>query len=181
MIRFALPFLALSLLFSPAIAQDPAPEPEAATEQDKAPMPETLVIGYEDEGKVEATDKVCRAFVVDMVEWDKAEMEQAVKDVCAQRQKHIDAYAKLQAAYSDFRAVISEQTRFDGAAAARHISALIKNCIDMKWALSTGGHNIGTDLVPNFIATTCLDLGHDLLQKETETFTSQDGPQSGGD
>lgn len=179
MIRFALPLLALSLLFSPATAQDAAPE--QATEQEHAPMPETLVIGYEDEGKVEATDKACRAFVVDMVEWEKAEMEQAVKDVCAHRQKHIDAYAKLQAAYSDFRAVISEQTRFDGAAAARHVAALIKNCMDMKWALSTGGHNIGTDMVPNFIATTCLDLGHDLLQKETENFTSQDGPQTGGE
>ncbi len=135
-------------------------------------MPHTLVIGYEDEGKVDASEKSCRAFVVDTVEWEKAEMEQAVKDVCSYRQKHIDAYAKLQAAYSDFRAVLSEQTRFDGAAAARHVAALIKNCIDMKWALSTGGHNIGTDMIPHAIATECLDLGHDLLQKET------DGPRA---
>ena len=144
-------------------------------------MPSSLVIGYEDEGKVDASEKSCRAFVVDMVEWEKAEMDQAVKDVCAYRQKHIDAYAKLQAAYADFRAVLSEQTRFDGAAAARHVAALIKNCIDMKWALSTGGHNIGTDMIPHAIATECLDLGRDLLQKETATLGPRDDQPAGGE
>jgi hypothetical protein len=116
-----------------------------------------------------------------LVEWEKAEMEQAVKDVCAYRQKHIDAYARLQAAYSDFRMVLSEQTRFDGASAARHVASLIKNCIDMKWALSTGGHNIGTDMIPQAIATECLDLGHDILQKETANLGPRDDEPSGGE
>ena len=175
MIRFPLPLLASMLLCAPVLAQ------EAGSQQENAPMPHTLVIGYEDEGKVDASEKSCRAFVVDMVEWEKAEMEQAVKDVCAYRQKHIDAYARLQAAYTDFRAVLSEQTRFDGAAAARHVAGLIKNCMDMKWALSTGGHNIGTDMIPQAIATECLDLGHDILQKETANLGPRDEAPAGGE
>ncbi|WP_439543924.1 hypothetical protein [Hyphomicrobium sp.] len=169
MLRSVVALLSLSLLSALAAAQD------------HAPMPPSLVIGYEDEGKVDASEKSCRAFVVDMVEWEKAEMDQAVKDVCVYRQKHIDAYAKLQAAYTDFRAVLSEQTRFDGAVAARHVAAIIKNCIDMKWALSTGGHNIGTDMIPHAIATECLDLGRDLLQKETANLGPRDDQPAGGE
>lgn len=86
-----------------------------ASAQDPGPMPQTLVIGYEDEGKIDASPAACRAFVKDMVEWSKPEEDQAVKDVCSYRRKHIDAYESLQAAYSRFRAALSEQTRFDGA------------------------------------------------------------------
>lgn len=153
----------------------------AASAQDPGPMPPTLVIGYEDEGKIDASPAACRAFVTDMVEWSKPEEDQAVKDVCSYRRKHIDAYESLQAAYSRFRAALSEQTRFDGAEAARHAAALIKNCIDMKWALSTGGHNIGTDMVPNSIAAECLDLGRTLIENETAALMPDDSSPSGGE
>jgi hypothetical protein len=159
----------LALLAAPAAAQDPPP------------MPQTLIIGYEDEGKTDASPAACRAFVKDMVEWSQPEEDQAVKDVCSYRSKHIDAYKSLQAAYARFRAALSEQTRFDGAEAARHAAALIKNCIDMKWALSTGGHNIGTDMVPNAIAADCLDLGRTIIENETAALMPDDAAPRGGE
>lgn len=108
----ALPFLLASL---PAAADD-----------DNAAMPETLVIGYDEEGKVDPSAAACRAFVEETVEWDKAEMDQAVRDVCAHRRRHADAYEALQSAYVGFRGVLQDQPRFDGPAAARNIAASSK-------------------------------------------------------
>jgi hypothetical protein len=131
------------------------------------PMPKTLVIGYENEGKIDASEQACREFVTQTVEWDKAQTDQAVKDVCALRKKHVDAYAALQDAYKQFRTVLAPQTRFDGALAVQHLAQMINSCIEHKWAISTGGHNIGLDMVPNDIDTQCLEIGRDLLVKET--------------
>lgn len=131
------------------------------------PMPKTLVIGYDEEGKVDGSEDSCRAFVVETVEWEKPEVDQAVRDVCAARKRHVDAYASLQSAYQKFRAELAEQTRFDGASAARHLGQTIKSCIDHKWDITTGGHNIRLDIIPNEIAAECLDLGRDLLNKES--------------
>ncbi|MGE0024880.1 MAG: hypothetical protein AB7S70_14760 [Hyphomicrobium sp.] len=143
---------------------------------DNASMPKSLVIGYEEEGKVDASQDACSVFVKEVVEWEKAEMEQAVRDVCAVRQKHLDAYAAFQAAYGKFRSTMQEQTRFDGTQAAKSLAGLVKSCVEMKWALSTGGHNIGIDMVPNTIDAECLDVGRDILVKETDRLNI-DEPQ----
>jgi hypothetical protein len=142
----------------------------ASAQEDNAAMPKTLVVGYEEEGEVDDSTAACRAFVTETVEWEKAEMEQAVKDVCAMRRKHVEAYAALQSSFAAFREVLQEATRYDGPAAARNIAGLIKSCIDFKWALSTGGHNIGIDMMPNSIATECLGLGRELIDKETSAL-----------
>jgi hypothetical protein len=42
----------------------------ASAEEDNAPMPQKLVIGNEDEGKVDASAGSCRAFVTETVEWE---------------------------------------------------------------------------------------------------------------
>lgn len=160
MIRLIVAFLlTLLVALSPAVAQ----EGDTAVPQ----MPKELVIGYEEEGHVDASDASCRVFVDEVVEWDKAEMDQAVRDVCAVRKRHADAYAALQSAYRAFRAEVAVNPRFDGTAAAKHVAQMIKSCIDHKWAISTGGHNIGIDMVPNAIDADCLDVGRDLLTKET--------------
>ncbi|WP_295559156.1 hypothetical protein [uncultured Hyphomicrobium sp.] len=130
-------------------------------------MPKTLVVGYDEEGKVDASEAACRVFVEEVVEWEKPQMDQAVRDVCEVRKRHADAYAALQKAYQDFRAELVEATRFDGPAAAKHAGQMIKSCIEHKWAISTGGHNIGIDMVPNTIDADCLTIGRDLLVKET--------------
>jgi hypothetical protein len=148
---------------------------------DEAEMPKTLVIGYDQEGHVDASEAACRVFVKEMVEWEPAEMEKAVKDVCAYRKKHLDAYAALQKAYGALRDTLKEQTRFDGAAAARGIAAMVNGCIDMKWALSTGGHNVGIDMMPNAIAAECLNMGRETVERETSALTAGSGQQSGGE
>lgn len=132
-----------------------------------AQMPATLVIGYDEEGKVDASEAGCRAFVQEVVEWEKAELDRAVRDVCAVRKRHAEAYAALQAAYAAFRTELAENTRFDGSAAAAHLSQMVKSCIEHKWAITRGGHNIGIDMVPNAIDADCLDIGRALIVKET--------------
>lgn len=152
-----------------------------AADGDNADMPETLIIGYDEEGKVDPSEASCRAFVTETVEWDKAETDQAVKDVCQHRQQHVDAYESIQSAYVIFRGVLQEQTRFEGAKAATSVAALVKNCIDFKWALSTGGHNIGIDMMPNAIATQCLDMGRAMIEKETSALGPAPSDPSGGE
>ena len=58
---------------------------------------------------------------------------------------------------------------------------MVKGCIDMKWALSTGGHNIGIDMIPNSIAAECLDMGRERIERETTALTAGSSDQSGGE
>ncbi|MCC7251974.1 hypothetical protein [Hyphomicrobium sp.] len=161
-------------LFAPLAAAAFAP---AVAQEDGAPsMPATLVIGYELEGHIDASESSCRAFVTEVVEWDQEATDQAVRDVCAARQKHLDAYRALQGAYGKFRAALQKQIRFDGGAAAKALASLVKSCIDMKWALSTGGHNVRIDIVPNEIAVACLETGREVVAKETARLNI-DAPQ----
>ena len=44
---------------------------------------------------------------------------------------------------------------------------MVKDCIDHKTSLTTGGHNIMIDIIPNDIATACLNLGKTVLDNET--------------
>ena len=66
-------------------------------------VPYHLTIGYEDEGKIEASEQACRSYVESITAWDKAAMEKGAQEVCAARIGHIEAYAKLQ---GDYRAMI---------------------------------------------------------------------------
>lgn len=172
MIRLFAAFLSAAIVAPlPAVAQE-----DGAVRADAPPMPATLVIGYAHEGHVDATEASCRTFVTEMVEWEKEDMERAVRDVCAARQKHLDAYGAFQAAYGKFRSALQKQIRFDGGAAAKALASVVKSCIDMKWALSTGGHNVRIDIVPNEIAVGCLDIGREIVLKETATLNI-DAPQ----
>ena len=65
-------------------------------------VPSTLLIGYENEGKVDASPQACLAHVKEMTEWDKAATERGAKEVCAARKHHVDAYADLQRTYKVF-------------------------------------------------------------------------------
>lgn len=172
MIRPFAAFLFAAIVASrPGVAQE-----DGDIRADAPPMPATLVIGYDQEGHVDASEASCRAFVTEMVEWEKDEMEQAVRDVCAARRKHLDAYVAFQAAYGKFRSALQKQIRFDGGAAANALKSMVKSCIDMKWALSTGGHNVRIDIVPNEIAVGCLDMGREIVLKETSNLNI-DAPQ----
>jgi hypothetical protein len=47
---------------------------------------------------------------------------------------------------------------------------MIRSCIDHKFGSSDGGHNIRSDIIPNDDAATCLKIGKELLDAETEWF-----------
>jgi hypothetical protein len=140
----------------------------AAAEDNRAPA--TFTIGYEEEGKVDASPEACRAFVTETVDWDKAETKQAVHDVCAARKRHVEAYAALQTNYTDFAKAFDQDVRLDVATAVRSLGAMIKSCMDFKMNLTTGGHNIAIDIIPNDIAASCLSIGAELLEAETKRY-----------
>ena len=51
-----------------------------------------------------------------------------------------------------------------------NLQMLIKACMDHKFGLTTGGHNIMIDIIENDIAAQCLTLGSNLLKDETEKY-----------
>lgn len=102
--------LSLRMLGSTAILLAASFGPAAA----EGGMPKTLVVGYENEGHIDTSEKSCREFVTEVVEWEEAQVAGAAQDVCAVRKKHVEAYAALQKAYKGFFAEVSEQTRLDG-------------------------------------------------------------------
>lgn len=142
----------------------------AASPVAAAALPDKLTIGYDQEGQVDATPAGCEAAVKELVEWTEAEMKEAAKSVCAARQAHVDAYAALQKSYKHFAKVFGEDTRLDTADAVQHFGRMVKECIDHKSNITTGGHNIGVDIIPNDIATNCLDWGRRMLDDETAWF-----------
>jgi hypothetical protein len=116
-------------------------------------VPERLAFGYADEGKIDASPAACDAFVRSSVEWDAAQMQQAIQK----------AYAGLRNDLFD--------VRIEGAASVMHFQSMVKACIDHKLGLQLGlapvGHNIAIDIIPNEIAAECLTHGTKLLTDET--------------
>lgn len=133
-------------------------------------LPAKLTIGYDQEGQVEATPKACEAAVKELVEWSDAEMKEAIALVCKSRKAHVDAYDALQSSYKHFAKVFGEDTRLDTAEAVEHFQHMIKACINHKSGITTGGHNIAIDIIPNDIATSCLDWGRRMLDDETAWY-----------
>lgn len=133
-------------------------------------LPGKLTIGYEGEGEVDASPAACLATVKELVEWTAAEEKEAANTVCAARQRHVDAYAALQKSYNHFAKVFGEDTRLSTGAAVEHFQQMVKACIEHKSNITTGGHNIGTDIIPNDIATNCLDWGRRMMDEETAWY-----------
>jgi hypothetical protein len=135
-------------------------------------LPERLSFGYADEGRIDASPAACAAFVEDTVEWDGEQMQQAARDVCAARKRHVDAYAAIQRAYAGLRNNLFDP-RIEAAEAVMHFQSMIKACIDHKRGLTPDGHNIAIDIIPNEIAADCLMVGTKLLVDETAWFTGR--------
>jgi hypothetical protein len=135
--------------------------------------PDRLVIGYENEGKVEANYQAYLGFVKETTLWSKAEIARGAKRVCAARKRHIEAYEGLQKNYQILMQELKKDVRLDPPAAASNLQILMKACIDHKFGLTTGGHNIMIDVIENNIAAKCLVLGVNLLREETGEFRSR--------
>ena len=83
-----------------------------------------------------------------------------------------EAYAAVQKSYKALAKQIGEDNRLDTAAAVTNFEAMIKACIDHKSNVTTGGHNIMIDVIPNDIAARCLDMGRAMLDEETRWLTT---------
>ena len=145
-----------------------------AQNEGRKPLPAQLTFGYDEEGKVDASPAACEAVVKEVVEWGPEETKRAVKDVCAARKRHVDAYAAIQKSYKALVKEIEPDHRIDPASAVTAFEAMVKACIDHKSSLTTGGHNIMIDIIPNDIAAACLKIGKTVLDDETYWFTHGD-------
>jgi hypothetical protein len=142
----------------------------AAATASAGDLPEKLTFGYEYEGEVDASPKACEATVREVVEWSEEEVKRGTADVCAARKAHVDAYAALQQSYKEFAKTFGQDTRLNTGEAVAHFQQLVKECIDHKTGITTGGHNIALDIIPNQIASECLALGKRLLDEETAWY-----------
>ena len=95
--------------------------------EDHQPLPDKLTFGYEEEGAVDASKAGCEAFVKEMVEWSKEDMQRAIRDVCAARQAHVAAYAAIQKSYRALVTQIREDNRLEQAASVRAIQTMVKS------------------------------------------------------
>ena len=85
---------------------------------------------------------------------------------------HVAAYAAIRKSYRALAKQIGEDNRLDTAAAVTSFGAMVKACIDHKSNVTTGGHNIMIDVIPNDIAARCLDMGRKMLDEETAWLTT---------
>jgi hypothetical protein len=130
-----------------------------------------LTIGYDNEGKVDTSPQACLAAVREVTEWDRAATETGAKRVCAARKRHADAYAALQDNYKAFIKAFSQDRRLNLPEAIANLKTTIKACMDHKFGITTGGHNIMIDVIDNDIRAGCLNLGSNLIKDETTRFT----------
>jgi hypothetical protein len=129
--------------------------------------PERLTIGYENEGKVDASWQACLAWVKEeTVGWSKTDIEKAARKVCAARKRHVEAYEALQSNYRTLMGLLAQDVRLSPTEAAANLKIMLKACIDHKFGITTGGHNIMIDVIENEIAGKCLALGANLLRDE---------------
>ena len=135
-------------------------------------VPDRLIIGYDNEGKIDASPQACLAHVKEITAWDKAMTEKGARDVCAARKRHVEAYAALQASYKNFVKAFSVDRRLDLASAVSNLAILLKACMAHMFGLTTGGHNITIDTIENDIAAQCLVLGSNLIKDETAKYNA---------
>jgi hypothetical protein len=157
---------------APEVANAESANRPSTVQNSQNDVPYQFTIGYEDEGKIEASEQACRSYVESGTAWDKAAMEKGTQEVCAARTHHIEAYAKLQGDYRAMIETLSTDRRLKIPEAASNLRRMIKACMDHKFDLTTGGHNIMIDIIQNDVATDCLVLASDLLKAETKKFSA---------
>ncbi len=138
-----------------------------AQDEERKPLPDHLTFDYEEEGKVDATPASCERYVREMVEWPEEDTRKGIKDVCAARKRHVEAYAAIQKSYKALVKYIEPDTRLNPAESIKQFEAMIKACIEHKMSINTGGHNIYLDMIPNHVAAECLKVGKQVLDSET--------------
>jgi hypothetical protein len=140
-----------------------------------APPPERLIIGYDDEGKIDASSQACVADVkAETSGWSNKDIEEAARKQCAARKRHVEAYEALQSNYRTLMGLLVQDVRTQPADAAEQLKIMVKACIDHKSGVSTGGHNIMVNVIENDIAAKCLTLGANLLRDEIRELRTRE-------
>jgi hypothetical protein len=132
-------------------------------------VPDHLVIGYDDEGEeIDTNPQACVAEVESVTRGEKAaKIKKDAREVCAARKRRVEAHAALQSNYKKFVNEFSEDRRLNLPAAVSNLKTLVRACIDHKFGLTTGGHNIWIEIIPHTIVAECLTLGSNLIKDET--------------
>jgi hypothetical protein len=131
------------------------------------PPPERLTIGYNDEGKIDASSQACLADVkAETGGWSNKDIEEAARKQCAARKRHVESYEALQSNYRTLMGLLAQDVRTQPADAAEKLKIMVKACIDHKSGVTTGGHNVMVNVIENDIAAKCLALGANLLRDE---------------
>jgi hypothetical protein len=139
------------------------------------PPPEHLTIGYDNEGKIDASPQACVADVkAETAGWSNKEIEEAARKQCAARKRHVEAYEALQKNYRTLRGLLAQDVRTEPADAAAKLEIMVKACIDHKSGVTTGGHNVMVDVIENDIAAKCLSLGANLLRDEIRELVTHE-------
>jgi ABC-type amino acid transport substrate-binding protein len=130
------------------------------------PLPERLLIGYEGEGEVDASPQACVATVKSVADWTDEDTKVAARKQCAARRRHVEAYEALQTNYLTLMGLLAQDIRTQPADAAENLKIMVKACIDHKYGITTGGHNIMVDVIENDIAAKCLNRAANMLDAE---------------
>jgi hypothetical protein len=132
-------------------------------------LPEPLMIGYPEEGKVSGSWEACTTFVREGVPgWTEEQIQQGIRRVCVARNRHIVAYKQFQSEYKRFVAVMSHFHKITMSDVAEAMRKLIKDCMAYKATLSAHAHNISIDVVSNEEAADCLNVGADIIRHDAD-------------
>jgi hypothetical protein len=131
-----------------------------------AGAPKTLTIGYEGEGKVDASPATCMAIAQD-VEAGRDGIKEAATEICQSRQRHIDAYNAMQQSYQKLLKAVDDTGSLHPAQAAQGLKTMIHACIDHKFGLVETGRRSVIVMMPDEVAASCLDLGRKIVDTET--------------
>ena len=137
--------------------------------------PDRLTIGYDNEGKIDATPHGCAAFIDEAMSGSSAkEKRQFSAQVCAARQRHVAAYDALQNNYKALAALINKDHRLRADEAVDNLKSFVKSCIDHKFAMSaSGGHNYRADIIPNEMAAACLTIAANMVKTEAAALKTE--------
>ena len=130
-----------------------------------AGAPKTLTIGYEGEGKVDASPATCMTIAQD-VEGSRGGVKEAANEICEARQHHIDAYNAMQDSYRKLIAAATDDGGLHPAQAAAGLKAMVKACIDHKFGLVETGRRSVIVMMPDEVAASCLELGRKIVDTE---------------
>lgn len=146
-----------------------------------SPAVAQLKLGIDGEGTVDARPASCRQFVRETMTADEPTLRELEAQICKARMDNNTAYNEFQRIYREFLASVGEDRRLNMDHAAEHIREIVKDCIDFRWAITSGARNVNMDIIPNLISTECLNLASQLLRSAVDRVQAFDAKARQGD